>query len=82
MISYSDKLTKGVWVQISNDEPYIMQNKTKDGSIVLVKASAAEPTSTSATHELGGGEVMASTILSGVIWATALNGDCLVTYSK
>ena len=83
MVSYSSIITNSTWVQISNSEDYVLQSKSKHADrVLLVKASATEPTTTDGAIELKAGEVIASTIFSGVIWAKAVNADVLIAYAK
>jgi len=82
MVSYGDTLGTS-WVQISNDEDYMLQNKSTNGTKVLVKVSASEPTDTVGAFELNGGDVVASTVLNGVVWAKAVGtGLATIAYAK
>lgn len=80
MVNSSTAVEEGTWVQVSNSEDYMLQNNGK--GLVLVKASATEPTDESASFKLPEGGVITSAMLPGVIWVTAAKDKSLVTYAK
>ena len=80
MVNDSTVVEEGTWVQISNDEDYMLQNN--GNGLVLVKASASEPTDESASFKVPTGGVVTSVMLSGVIWVSAAKDRSLVTYAK
>lgn len=69
------------WVQLSNDEDYIIQNKSTTRSI-YVAASATEPSSIGIAIEIESKGVITSSIMSGVIWARTEKGIAQIVCAK
>ena len=80
MVNNWEKLTSGAWFRLSNNEDYLMQNRSEFD--VLVKASDAEPTDSTGCFVLPVNGLINSTILPGVIWVKAANEDALIVYAK
>lgn len=78
MVNYSGKAVKGVWILVSNNEAYVLQNK--GNGKVVVKASNTEPTSVAGGIELSNGNMITSNELVGKVWVTALGDDQLIAY--
>lgn len=62
------KLTKGAWVELADNEDYLIQNKDESG--VYIMASDTEPT-VSVGLKLPAEGVVTQTILVGKIWGRA-----------
>ena len=68
MITFEIPLDEN-WVQIVNNEDYLLQNKTD--KTVFLKAQATIPLDDTATLAMNENEWINSALLSGVIWAKA-----------
>lgn len=79
MESFSEKVTRDSWINIADNEDYIMQCKSDNTLLVKV---GAEPTDVAGALELVRGDILTSTILSGKIWVKALSDDVLIAYAK
>ena len=80
MVGYNLTLNNQ-WVQISNNEDYVLQNKSTTRS-VYVAASATMPSSIAIAIELESKDLITSSIMPGIIWARSAKGTATIVYAK
>ena len=68
------------WVKLSNNEDYIIQNKSS--TLIYVAASATIPSSIDIAIELESKGVLTSSLMPGVIWAKAIKGIAPIVCAK
>ena len=79
MVNYSTEVLVNVWVQVSDNKDYILQNKGV-GSI-LVKASDTAPTNSTGAIEVLGKKSITSNELYGNVWCCAQSEKQLVAWA-
>ena len=68
------------WVKLSNNEAYIIQNKSS--TLIYVAASATIPSSIDIAIELESKGVITSSLMPGVIWAKTIKGIAPIVCAK
>ena len=68
------------WVKLSNNEDYIIQNKSS--TLIYVAASATIPSSVDIAIELESKGVLTSSLMPGVIWAKTIKGTAPIVRAK
>ena len=68
------------WVKLSNNEDYIIQNKSS--TLIYVAASATIPSSIDIAIELESKGVLTSFLMPGVIWAKTIKGTAAIVCAK
>lgn len=79
MVNNPIKLEANVWTVIADNVDYLLQNRTAEQ--VMIKASDTLPTNTSGSFVLENGELIGSTLLSGIVYAMSVK-ECYVTVAK
>ena len=68
------------WVKLSNNEDYIIQNKSS--TLIYVAASDTIPSSIDIAIELESKGVLTSSLMPGVIWAKTIKGTAAIVCAK
>lgn len=79
MVGVNIELTNQ-WVKLSNNEDYIIQNKSS--TLIYVAASATIPSSIDIAIELESKGVLTSSLMPGVIWAKTIKGTAAIVCAK
>ena len=79
MVGVNIELTNQ-WVKLSNNEDYIIQNKSS--APIYVAASATIPSSIDIAIELESKGVLTSSLMPGVIWAKTIKGIAPIVCAK
>ena len=79
MVGVNIELTNQ-WVKLSNNEDYIIQNKS--ATLIYVAASATIPSSIDIAIELESKGVITSSLMPGVIWAKTIKGIAPIVCAK
>ena len=79
MVGVNIELTNQ-WVKLSNNQDYIIQNKSS--TLIYVAASATIPSSIDIAIELESKCVLTSSLMPGVIWAKTIKGIAPIVCAK
>ena len=79
MVGVNIELTNQ-WVKLSNNEDYIIQNKSS--TLIYVAASATIPSSIDIAIELESKGVLTSSLMPGVILAKTIKGTAAIVCAK